>query len=369
MYYWWDSLCFMLTMIVSLPFIPKPSNQESRENAQCHQGCWQGRNYLVWEWVMRAERTNQPLDVFRIYEVDLPLRLTCKFERKARTFGAPIPGQYNTGDPHFDQKVEVTCDQPELWQWLAQHAASRQALIALLASYAVTSIECDGTKLQLHTAQLVQLPELPIEQLFHLVDALSAMQLTHANAELRKPNTPLRFSLGLLAVTLGLLVDLYCSDGVFWQQQLTRWTLFGYIVGGSVLMFAGSAFALQRWAGISVQKQRLKRESLQVLWLTYPLLLCKLLVTINMAQPATQVVRIDSEVLWKYQQDHRGQDSYRVELFQQGPVFGVTPPLTWHLDAAAYASVNERSKVTLVIAQGHLGLPYVQSIAFLPTQQ
>lgn len=369
MYYWWDSLCFMLTVIVSLPFLPKSSVQESRETAQCRQGCWQGRNYLVWEWVMRAERTNQPLDVFRIYEIDLPLRLPCKFERKARTFGDPTPSEYTTGDPHFDQKVEVTCDQPELWHWLAQNAVSRQALMALLASYAVSSIECDGTKLQLHTAQLVQLPELPIEQLFHLVDALAAMQLTHANTELRNPCSPLRFSLGLLAVTLGLLVDLYCSDGLFWQQHLTRWTLFGYILAGSGLMFAGSAIALQRWAGISVQKQRLKRESLQVLWLTYPLLLCKLLVTVNMAQPAVQVVRIDSEVLWKYHQNNRGNDSYRVELFQQGPVFGATPPLTWQIDSSTYQKVSEKQPVTLVIAQGHLGLPYVQSIAFLPTQQ
>lgn len=364
----WTFLALWLAVLICLPFLPKHNYTGSRM-ANYRRVSWRQREYLIEEVFNYADTSHQPLDVRRVYEIALPSHLCCRFERKARQLGPAELTDSPTGDRQFDERIQVISDQAGLWQWLQQDAATRQAILAIFAHFTVNAIECDKGTLRVVSHQLAQLPELGAELLFTLADALAKLAQAPTPQPVLKPAVVVRFSWGLLALTLWLLFDFYRSNYDFWQQHLTRWTLLSYILLGSVLLYGGSVLVLRRWAGNSLPRQRVKNECYAPLALAYPLLLCKAFVMVNTMQPANQTVQVDSEVLWKYSRHYKQRHNYYVELYQQGPVFGATPPLTWQIDSSTYQKISEKQPVTLVIAQGYLGLPYVQSIAFLPTKQ
>ena len=351
----------VLILLMFMPSTAQPRNLMSKHRLER----FQQRDYQIDELFTDNEHSTSPLQVQRTYSVPLPSGFSCRFERNPRRFDPPDPAAFQTGDADFDQRIQVICDQAEFWQWLASDPTARQAILAILASYTVEYVECDQDQLKVYTNQLVQLPELAPALLFQVVDALQPLCRISQQTRLRPSTTAPRFSLAIALVTMLLLLDLYRSDGAFWQQHITHWRLLGYTLAGSVLLYVLSYRRLKTWAGNSLPRHRVKNESLLLLWLTYPLLLCKFLVTVNTSAPFDQGVQVQAQVLQKTEHwSRRYADSYSVTLIQQQPVFGVFPPTDWAIDAATYQRINEQSAVTLTIQPGHLGLPYVQRIQF-----
>lgn len=351
----------VVILLMFLPFSTKPSNLLTKHRLER----WQQRDYQIVEQFTDTEHSTTPLQVQRTYSVHLPSGFSCRFERNPRRFDSPEPTAFQTGDVEFDQRIRVICDQPEFWQWLATDQTARQAILSILASYTIEYVECDHDELTVFANQLAQLPELAPEQLFHLVDALQPLSRISRHTRLQPAAAAPRYSLAVGLLTILLLLDLYRNEGAFWQQHITHWTLLGYTLAGSVLLYVLSYRRLKTWAGNSLPRQRVKHESLLLLWLTYPLLLCKLLVTVNLAPPFDQGVQVQAQVLQKTEhRSRRYANSYAVTLIQQQPVFGVFPPTHWSIDATTYKRINDQSTVTLTIQPGRLGLPYVQQIKF-----
>lgn len=360
----WTIITLGPALVIVLMLLPNSAQPRQMLGTRRHER-WQHRDYQIDELFTDNEQSPTPLQVRRTYSVRLPSGFSCRFERNPRRFDPPHPTAFQTGDVDFDQRIQIICDQAEFWQWLASDHTARQAILAMLASYTVEYIECDHDQLRVYTNQLVQLPELAPAQLFQLVDALQPLSCISQQTWLKPPAAAPRYDLAVAVLTLLLLLDLYRSDGAFWQQHMTHWTLLGYTLAGSVLLYVVSYRGLSRWAGHSLPRHRVKKQSLLLLWLTYPLLLCKLLVTVNTAAPLDQGVQVQAQVLRKTTHySRRYSNSYSVRLIQQQPVFGVFPPTSWDIDAATFARINDDSAVTLRIQPGRLGLPYVQQIRF-----